>query len=183
MQDAASVPTDPFIELLARLPVGLDLDSLALKTKAIQRRRELVDGASLLRLALARGPGGFSLRQTAGWASLLKIAELSNPAVHYRLKQSTDFLAALVERLLAAKVAGANLRWAGRTLRLADGTSVSTPGSKGTDWRVHGVFDLGRGGFSHLELTDHMAPRRLSVAPRWRARSGLAIATTQGSLP
>ena len=28
------------------------------------------------------------------------------------------------------------------------------PGSTGTDWRVHGVFDLGRGGFSHLELTD-----------------------------
>ena len=154
MQDAASVPTDQFIELLARLPVDLDLDSLALETKAIQRRRELVDGASLLRLALARGPGGFSLRQTAGWASLLDIAELSNPAVHYRLKQATDFLAALVERLLAAKVAGANLRWAGRTLRLADGTCVSTPGSKGTDWRVHGVFDLGRGGFSHLELTD-----------------------------
>jgi hypothetical protein len=31
---------------------------------------------------------------------------------------------------------------------------VSKPGSKGTDWRVHGVFDLGSGGFSHLELTD-----------------------------
>lgn len=154
MQEAASVPTDRFIELLARLPADLDLDSLALETKAIQRRRELVDGASLLRLALARGPGGFSLRQTAGWASLLGIAELSNPAVHYRLKQAADFLSALVERLLATKVAGANLRWAGRTLRLADGTCVSTPGSKGTDWRVHGVFDLGRGGFSHLELTD-----------------------------
>ena len=130
-----------------RLPGGLDLDSLALETKAIQRRRELVDGASLLRLALARGPGGFSLRQTAGWASLLDIAELRNPGVHYRLKQATDFLSALVERLLAAKMPGANLRWAGRTLRLADGTCVSTPGSKGADWRVHGVFDLGRGGF------------------------------------
>ena len=102
----------------------------------------------------SRGPGGFSLRQTAGWASLLDIAELSNPAVHYRLKQAANFLAALVERLLAAKVAGANLRWAGRKLHLADGTCVSTPGSKGTDWRVHGAFDLGRGGFSHLELTD-----------------------------
>jgi hypothetical protein len=39
-------------------------------------------------------------------------------------------------------------------LRLADGTRVSKPGSTGTDWRVHGVFDLGRGGFAHLELTD-----------------------------
>jgi len=154
MQDAASVLTDQFAELLERLPAGLDLDGLALQTKAIQRKRELVDAAVLLRLALARGPGGLSLRQTAAWASLLGIAELSNPGVQYRLNQATEFLAALVEQLLAAKAPGAELRWPGRTLRLADGTCVSKPGSTGTDWRVHGVFDLGRGGFSHLELTD-----------------------------
>lgn len=154
MQDAAPVLTGEFAELLARLPAGLDLDRLALETKAIQRKREVVDGVALLRIALARGPGGLSLRQTAAWASMLGIVELSNPGVKYRLDQATDFLAALVERLLAAKVPGAELRWPGRTLRLADGTCVSQPGSTGTDWRVHGVFDLGRGGFSHLDLTD-----------------------------
>jgi hypothetical protein len=154
MQPPASVPTDQFPDLLQRLPAGLDLDQLALETKAIRRKRKIGDGASLLRLALARGPGGFSLRQAAGWVSLLGIAELSNPGVHYRLKQAVAFLAALLGRLLAAKVPGGDLRWPGRTLRLADGTCVSKPGSTGTDWRVHGVFDLGSGGFSHLELTD-----------------------------
>ena len=154
MQSAASALTDQFSTLLARLPAGLDLDDLALETKAIQRKRELVGGASLLRIALARGPGGLSLRQTAAWASMLGIAELSNPGVKYRLNQATEFLAVLVERLLAAKAPGAELRWPGRTLRLADGTCVSKPGSTGTDWRIHGVFDLGRGGFSHLALSD-----------------------------
>jgi len=154
MQTTASVVTDEFSDLLNRLPAGLDLDRLARDTKAIQRKRRIGDGASLLRLALARGPGGFSLRQTSGWVSLLGIFDLSNPGVHYRLKQAVAFLAALVGYLLAAKAPGADLRWAGRTLRLADGTCVSKPGSKGTDWRVHGVFDLGSGGFSHLELTD-----------------------------
>ena len=154
MRDAASVLTDQFSDLLARLPSDLDLDRLALETKAIQRKREVVDDASLLRIALARGPGGLSLRQTSAWASMLGIVELSNPAVKYRLDQATEFPAALVERLLAAKAPGAELRWPGRILRLADGTCVSKPGSTGTDWRVHGVFDLGRGGFSHLELTD-----------------------------
>lgn len=154
MQNTASGLTDPFAELLKRLPAGLDLDTLARETKAIQRDRKIGGGANLLRLALARGPGGFSLRQSSGWVSLLEIAELSNPGVHYRLKQAVAFLAALVVRLLAAKLPGARLRWPGRTLRLADGTCVSKPGSKGTDWRVHGVFDLGSGGFSHLELTD-----------------------------
>lgn len=154
MQNTASVPPDQFSDLLKRLPAGLDLDALAFETKAIQRKRNIDGGANLLRLALARGPGGFSLRQTAGWVSLLEIAELSNPGVHYRLKQAVAFLAALVGQLLAAKTPGANLRWPGRTLRLADGTCVSKPASKGTDWRVHGVFDLASGGFSHLELTD-----------------------------
>ena len=154
MQNSASVLTDQFSDLLQRLPAGLDLDRLALETKAIQRKRELGDGVSLLRIALARGPGGLSLRQTAAWASMLGIAKLSNPGVKYRLNQATDFLATLVERLLAAKTSGAALCWPDRFLRLADGTSIRQPGSKGTDWRVHGVFDLGRGGFSHLELTD-----------------------------
>src|SRR5580704_10675915 len=192
MEDAASVLTERFGEVLARLPAGLDLDGLALETKAIQRRREVVDGAALLRIALARGPGGLSLRQTSAWASMQGIAELSNPGVKYRLNQAVDFLAALVERLLAAKVPGAELRWPGRTLRLADGTCVSKPGSTGTDWRVHGVFDLGRGGFSHLELTDHRGAEalargaaqpgeirigdrnyaRASVLRRFRAQSG-----------
>jgi hypothetical protein len=95
MQDAASVVTDQIVELLARFPADLDLDRLALETKAIQRRREVVDGAALLRIALARGPGGLSLRQTAAWASMLGIAELSNPGVKYRLNQATEFLAAL----------------------------------------------------------------------------------------
>jgi Transposase DDE domain len=154
MQNAASVLTDQFSELLKRFPAGLDLDRLALETGAIQRKREVVDGARLLRIALARGPGGLSLRQTSAWASMQGIAELSNPGVKYRLDQASEFLTALVEHLLAAKVPGADLRWPGRILRLADGTCVSKPGSAGTDWRVHGVFDLGRGGFAHLELTD-----------------------------
>ena len=154
METTASVLTGQFPDLLDRLPAGIDLDSLALETKAIQRKRKIGDGASLLRLALARGPGGFSLRQTSGWMSLQEIGELSNPGVHYRLTRAADFLAAVVGRLLAAKTPGATLRWPGRTLHLADGTCISKPGSKGTDWRVHGVFDLGSGGFSHLELTD-----------------------------
>src|SRR5271168_1916944 len=114
MQNVASVLTDQFSDLLERLPAGLDLDRLALETKAIQRRREVVGGAALLRIALARGPGGLSLRQTAAWASMQGIAELSNPGVKYRLDQATEFLAVLVERLLAAKAPGAELRWPGR---------------------------------------------------------------------
>lgn len=158
MNDSASLPIEDWSALIERLSdIGLDLDDLAKKTKALLRRRGVPSAAALLRLALARGPGGFSLRQTAAWAQLTGVADLRSfdrncPSLNDRLHQSCDFLAAIVDALLRAKAPGPSLRWPSRVLRISDGSCVSKPGSKGTDWRVHGVYDLGSGGFSHLEL-------------------------------
>jgi Transposase DDE domain len=154
MHIEASLPVDQFSDLLRRLPSDIDLDELAKQTKAIQRKRELTSGEALLRLALARGPGGLSLSQTAAWAEMIGLAGLSDPAVKYRLDHSVDFLRVLMERLLAEQADTRALRWPGRILRAGDGSNIKQRGTKGTDWRVHGVFDLGSGGFSHLELTD-----------------------------
>lgn len=154
MHNTASLPADHFIDLLGRLPADLDLDTLARETKAIQRKRKIATGANLLRLALARGPGGLSLSQTAAWAAMLGFARLSDPGVKFRLDNAVGFLDAVMARQLAAKSAGGSVRWAGRSLRACDGTCISQRASTGTDWRVHAVYDLGRGGFSHLELTD-----------------------------
>ena len=154
MQTPAFPLTDQFSDLLARLPPDLDLDALARRTKAIERKREIDTGADLLRLALVRGPGGLSLSQTGAWAAMRGLGRLSDPAVKGRLDKAVGFLQAILEHQLAAKSAGAALRWPGRILRASDGTCISRPGSTGTDWRVHAVFDLGRGGFSHLDLTD-----------------------------
>lgn len=165
MQSTASLPADQFSDLLRRLPPDLDLNALAFETKAIERRREIGDGVSLLRLALARGPGGLSLSQTAAWASMIGLTDLSSPGVKYRVDKAADFLKAVLERQLATTVPGAPLRWPGRILRAADGSSISRRGSKGTDWQVHGVFDLGRGGFSHLALTDNHGAEALDRGP------------------
>ena len=154
MHQTASLPANHFDEVLSRLPAALDLDALALQTKAIERRREITEGTGLLRLLLARGPGGLSLSQTAAWASLIGLTELSAPGLKYRLDHAADFAQAVLAEQLAALAGSAPLRWAGRTLRASDGSCVNQPGGKSVDWRVHGVFDLGRGGFSHLELTD-----------------------------
>lgn len=154
MQTQASLSSDQFSELLHRLPRDLDLDKLAWETKAIERKRKIESGPNLLRLALARGPGGLSLSETAAWATMLGFAQMSDPGVKYRLDKAVGFLKAVMNGQLAAKSAGASVRWAGRTLRACDGTCISKRGSTGTDWRVHAVYDLGRGGFSHLDLTD-----------------------------
>jgi len=154
MQNAASLPADRFDELLRRLPADLDLDALAQRTKAIERKREIDSGANLLRLALARGPGGLSLSQTAAWATMLGFAEMSDPGIKYRLDKAVEFLDAVMARQLMDRAPGAAVRWAGCTLRLSDGSCFREPGAKTTSWRLHGVYDLGRGGFSHLALTD-----------------------------
>ena len=154
MQNPTSFPADQFSELLGRLPADIDLDALARQTKAIERNRKLGTGADLLRLALARGPGGLSLSATAAWATMLGFPSLSDPGIKYRLDKAVGFLEAVMTCQLAAKAPGASVRWPERVLRASDGTCISKRGSKGTDWRVHAVYDLGRGGFSHLELTD-----------------------------
>jgi hypothetical protein len=66
MRTTSSLPADQFDELLRHLPAALDLDSLARQTKAIERKRVVGSGADLLRLALARGPGGLSLTRVRG---------------------------------------------------------------------------------------------------------------------
>src|ERR1700712_5450397 len=107
MQNTASLPADQFEELLRRLPPALDLDRLARQTKAIERKRALDSGADLLRLALARGPGGLSLSETAAWATMVGFAEMSDPAGKYRLAKAGEFLGAVMVCLLADKGPGA----------------------------------------------------------------------------
>jgi len=155
MLDSTSLVPDDWSGLISRVAGDLDLDALAKETRALLRRRGVPDAKALLRLALARGPGGMSLRQTAAWAHLSGVADLTDASLSDRLHQSCDFLAAIVAKLLAARTLSPCPRWRGRSLRISDGSCVSKPGSRGTDWRVHGVYDLGAGGFSHLELTDN----------------------------
>lgn len=150
----ASLLSDGWEALLGALPSDLNLDAVALETGALVRRRGVPNASALLRLALMRGPGGMSLRETASWAALTGVATLTDPSLNDRLHGAEEFLKAILTRLLADKTQGPGDRWPGRCVRIADGSCISKPGSTGTDWRLHAVYDLGRGGFSHLELTD-----------------------------
>jgi hypothetical protein len=154
MQTSPLLTDDGWSSFLRVLPQDMDLDGLARQTQALRRRRGVPDAATLLRLALMVGPGGLSLRAAASWAELQGIAKLTDPSLNDRLHAANDFLKAIVARLLADKATGPGRRWPGRCLRLADGSSLSEPGAEGTDWRLHAVYDLERGGFSHLDLTD-----------------------------
>jgi len=154
---------DQFPALLARLPAGLDVDALARETKAFRRPRGVRSAVDLLRLVLAWAASGWSLQHLAAWAGEQGIARLTDEALIQRLHGAVGFLQALVGQLLCR---GAQPPcWHGRVVRIADSTSLSKPASKGTDWRVHAVYDLGQGGFSHLELTDGHGAEALDRGP------------------
>ena len=152
MPEASPPPIDHFPAFLARIPSHIDVEALARAFKAFQRPRGVRSGTDLLRLALAWGPGGYSMQRVAAWAGERNIATLTEDALVQRLHAAGPFLEELTRQLLIR--VGETPYWHGRVLRVSDGTSLSKQASKGFDWRVHGVYDLGRGGFTHLEVTD-----------------------------
>lgn len=152
MPKASPDSIDHFPAFLARLPRGLDLEALARETKAFQRPRGVRSGTDLLRLSVAWGCSGYSLQCVAAWAGERGIAKLTDEALIQRLHRAGPFLEAVCNRLLQRPEPTPS--WNGRVFRVADGSGLSKPASKGTDWRIHAVYDLGLGGFTHLEVTD-----------------------------
>jgi hypothetical protein len=137
-------------EVKRHLPV--DLEESAREAGALRRRREVRRAEDLLRMALAYALCDWSLRLAAAWACLKGWADLSDTALTRRLRGARLWLGVLVAAWVVrtrAELAGCPVR-----LRLVDATTVSRPGSKGTDWRVHASLDLGRGCFDGLEITD-----------------------------
>jgi hypothetical protein len=153
---AASALDSRWPEMVGAVSEAIDLEATARSSGALIRRREIRTAEQLLRLALAYGPGGLSLRAAATWAGVSGLADLSDTAVMKRLRNASTWLGAiagaLVHRAAAAPQAPGPLP--GRRLRIADGSVVTRPGGSGTGWRLHMVYDPAAGRFTGLELTD-----------------------------
>jgi hypothetical protein len=150
-------------ELVATISGAIDLEATARSSKALVRCREIRSGEALLRLALAYGPGGLSLRAAAAWAAASGLADLSDTAVTKRLRQAADWLGEIAGALLRRAVAQAGAQTTtplvgplpGRRLRVADGSVVTRPGSTGAQWRLHATYDLAASRFTEFEVTDN----------------------------
>jgi hypothetical protein len=182
MQNIASLQASPFDMLLARLPRSFDLETTARRHGALLRRRQIKSAADLLHVTLAYAAGGLSLRDTAAWAALSGLAEMSDVAVLDRLRGAADWLRALLGAILAERKAAAPSSGAGRRLRLIDATTVSGPGSAGVDWRVHAEYDLASRRLVDIEVTDgrggeslgrfKLGPGEIGMADRCYAKAG-----------
>ena len=136
------------------LPAGFDLEATARSCGAFTRARAVKDAETLLRLALAYGACGMSLRETCAWAEAAGIASLSDPSLIERLAKAATWLGDVMGALIAEQARVPAGRWAGHRLRALDGTSICQPGADRTTWRLHVGYDLATGQVDHIELTD-----------------------------
>lgn len=159
---------DHWPEVSAQLPAGFDLEATARSRRALTRVREIKSAETLLRLALAYGGLGMSLRETCAWAEAGGIASLSDPSLLERLCKAAPWLGEIVAALIAEQAKVPAGRWAGYRLRALDGTSICEPGADRTTWRLHVGYDLASGQVDQLELTDGRGAenlQRLTYAP------------------
>lgn len=152
----ASLPTadvaSQWSDVIARLPPGLDLEQSSRDSGDLRRRRKVGDAGTLLRLALAHGPGALSLRSAAAWAGLTGVAQLSDVALRRRLRGAADWLGQIAGALLSQRSSTAEGLLATR-LRIVDGMSTSKAGDDGTTWRIHASFDPAAACFTDLQVT------------------------------
>jgi Transposase DDE domain len=145
---------DHWPEVSACLPAGFDVEATARARGAFTRAREIKNAETLLRLALAYGGLGMSLRETCAWAEAGGIVSMSDPSLLDRLCKAGPWLGDIVAALIAEQAKVPAGRWSGYRLRALDGTSICQPGADRTTWRLHVGYDLATGQVDQLELTD-----------------------------
>ena len=124
--------------------------------KALVRTRGVADADALLKLILMHAGAGLSLQQTSVRAKVHGIAQISAPAIHGRLRASEAWLNRITREMVSsAKQRFDDLLPGGRRVRVLDATTISEPGSTGTDWRLHYSIALPSLRCDFFKLTDN----------------------------
>lgn len=145
-------PTDPdtlFEDLLQDLPA--ETMTMAYEFKAFTRSRKIKTPQDLLRVVLLYCGLDQSQREVAGNLALLG-TRITDSAIAGRLAACRPWIKALLPKMLSptdlATVSP------GRRFIVIDGSTVQSPGAKGTEYRLHIGMDLVTLEFSHLLISD-----------------------------
>ncbi|MDQ7785220.1 MAG: transposase [Desulfomonilaceae bacterium] len=128
-----------------------DLEHTARTCHGVERLRNVPSSANLLRVILAYAVSDLSLKDTAAWAKATGIADFTGQAFHYRLQKCEKWLEHLLGQLLFRDPPQNPSSF---PIRVVDGSVITGPGSKGTDWVAHMIVDPASGQFTSVEVTD-----------------------------
>ena len=133
---------------------------------ALIRARGVSGPDALLRVLLIHVANGCSLAETSVRAEQIGLGQLNQSAIYKRLRSAEDWLRWMADQMRARLgMARPQVR---QRVRAADATSISEPGSTGTDWRIHYAINLATLQCDFFELTDVRGGetwRRFPVAP------------------
>jgi hypothetical protein len=130
-----------------------DLDGFAVDCGVLQRRRGVKNGDRLVRaLCLCALPNS-TFESAACAAKEAKIASLSGQALFNRMVDAEPLMKGLFVHALG-QATGKSESWRGLRVLAVDATTLCGPGAKGTDQRLHVVYDLGKGLPVFVDLTD-----------------------------
>jgi len=133
---------------------------------ALHRTRGFPDAAILLRTLLVHLAAGCSLKETATSARQAGWCDVSAVALFNRLRAAEQWLRWMADQLWKRHPTPSLPR--GYRVRAIDATTVSKPGSVGTDWRLHFGVNLADLQCDFFEVTDVSGGetfRRIPVAP------------------
>ncbi len=135
-----------------------NMSELAKRSGAVARWRNLKSGEELLRVILAYAIEDLSLRSTAAWSAQAAL-ELKDTSILHRLRKAPPLLERVLAHLLTQRLRAEPAP--GPAFRILNATVLSIPGSQGTDWRLHAVYDPAQCRLRRVEITDHQGGERL----------------------
>ena len=152
-----------------------DFERSAREHRAIMRKREIKTPKDLLRVIFLYCMCDLSIDHVALRAKELGIGELTGESVLERLRKSVAWLSYPVVRFLRDRGLGQGAP--GLHVRVVDATTISVPGSTGTDWRIHMGVDLESSRITSVELT---GPEGGETLVRHEAEPGLVFLVDRG---
>ena len=111
---------------------------------ALARRRKIPTADALLRVLLIHLADGKSLRTTTAYAREVGLCDIKDVALLYRLQESGEWLRWMASELLKQlREPAQHIKASNKfRVRIVDGTSISEPGSTGSDWKIHYCYQL-----------------------------------------
>lgn len=151
-KEEARVAEVIFEKLLQNLPDNIQ--QKAVEFKAFCRSRKVKTPLELLHIVFMYCGLDFSMRNTAANFTLLYGESITDTAIEERLKTCGPWVKAMLAEMLHLN----EHQLTGRRVFVIDATTIEAPGAKGTDHRLHGLFDLLNLEFVQMNITDaHVA--------------------------
>src|SRR5450631_3940855 len=161
---AALEEVDDWEVLSSFLPQGWE--QKARDCGALTRARGVSGAGTLLRVLLIHIANGCSLAETSVRAQQAGLGKLNQSAIYKRLRSAEEWFRWMAEQMRTSLgIAPPKVQ---RRVRAVDATSISEPGSTGTDWRIHYSINLTNLQCDFFTLTDVGGGetwRRFPVAP------------------